>query len=523
MKSLRVSVTFALTAFVLWSCLAEEKDPWESFHLKTAKLNGVTLHYDESFASKLGSFRTSFQKFLEPEGEEAKRVQELLERENEIIEEVNHILGLSASDEQRAQHQQFLAAFLRPRFRFREPRAKINVYLVKQGTVKDYLRKGGSLPNFSYDRASDKAYCKFFVPASDPAPEEGITFALPVSDVDALETEVKDFFESISQLGGQPEGAAFHELFEWTLVNQRLRPYDPYFRWFSDGFADAVTVRLLRKYVSEDAAKRYPRDPQRYSDLEKEINLYYWMGPDFSIGTSLESEDRLENARYAYAAFEAGRLIDKCGIECVAKILDKACKERRNDSRNLVAAVKEVAGEDIEQRFRRYQTFETKEEGIKKYTTAFNAAMGRRDYSEALVNLLRVQELRSPALQDYASAAFLLFRLGNEEMGDRAIEKHMALLKSRGLDEPLRLMQKLFVEYALKCRNPAKARQDAEDILKREPDFVPALAVRMENLGASGDIPAAKEVARRILELERHTNSPAYSRAKAALSVEEIK
>lgn len=511
----------ALGWFVVGSSPGEEQNPWKPFDLQTTELDGVTIHNDKAFSAKLDSFRTSFKDFLDAEREESKRVQGLLEKKNEVIAEVNRILGGSPSDEWKAQQDRILTTFLRPKFRFSEARGRIHLFLVKQEATKDYLRKGGSLPGFSYDRASDTASYNFFVSLSDPSEEEDITLALPVRDVESLETEAKDMFAKIADLGGMREGVAFHELVEWTIVNQRLRPYDPYFRWFSDGFSDAIAARLLRKFVGEDAAKEFARDPQKYSDLEKELNLYYWMGPDFCIDTPLESEDRLENARYAYAAHEAERLIEKHGIECVAKNLDKASKDRLNDSRNLVAAVKELTGEDIEHTFRRYQTFENRDEGIQKYATAFNAAMERKDLSEALVNLLRVQELRGPNLQDYSNAAYLLFRLGNEEMGDQAIKKHMALLKNRRLDEAFFLMQKLFVEYALKCRNLQKAHTLAEEILQTEPDFVPALAARAHRLLTSHNRADALAAARRIIELERNPDSPAYGVAKAILSLDE--
>ena len=518
----RLSI-FTLAFLLAGASHTEEKDPWEPFDLQTAELDGVTLHYDKSFSPKLDLFRVSFKDFLDAEREESRRVQGLLEKKNEVIAEVNRILGCSPSDEQRAQQDRILTTILRPKFRFSEVRGKIHLFLIRQDTVKDYLRKGGSLPSFSYDRASDTASYNFFASLSDPSPEKDIMLALPVRDVDSLETEAKDMFAKIADLGGMREGVAFHEIVEWTILNQRLRPHDPYFRWFSDGFSDAISARLLRKFVGEDAAKEFARDLQKYSGLEKELNLYYWMGPDFCIDTPLESEDRLENARYAYAALEAERLIQKHGMESVAKILDKACKDRLNDSRNLVAAVKDVTGEDIEHIFRRYQTFETREDGVKKYATAFNAAMERKDLSEALVNLLRIQELRGPTLQDYSNAAYLLFRLGNEEMGDQAIKKHMALLKNRGLDEAFFLMQKLFVEYSLKCRNLQKAHTIAEEILQAEPDFVPALAARAHRLLTSHQRADALAAARRILELEKNPDSPAYALAKAILSLEEKK
>jgi hypothetical protein len=82
-------------------------------------------------------------------------------------------------------------------------------------------------------------------------------------------------------------------------------------------------------------------------------------------------------------------------------------------------------------------------------------------------------------------------------------------------------MQKLFVEYSLKCRNLQKAHTIAEEILQAEPDFVPALAARAHRLLTSHQRADALAAARRILELEKNPDSPAYGVAKAILALEE--
>ena len=93
----------------------------------------------------------------------------------------------------------------------------------------------------------------------------------------------------------------------------------------------------------------------------------------------------------------------------------------------------------------------------------------------------------------------------------------LAFLKNRRLHKPYFTMQKLFIEYALKCKNPKKAYDIADEILKEEPDFVPALAARMDKLLNSDKLSEAKEVARRILELEKNTNSAPYTLAQELL------
>jgi len=409
----------ALTLATLFSCLciAEEKDPWEPLHLESVNMDGATLYYEKSLASQVDFVRVSYKKFLSEQAESKKPSEDVEKKWPDITRDVARIVGVPAASLGKVWKELFYL-FLNMKVRLGDAQGRFRLYLVTRETTKDYLRKGGSLPNFTYDKATDTAEYGLFTRVSKSLSEKQSKdftsappliieeLALPVSGGDALEGEVQQIFSAFSmlvgmgrRLGGMTRGVFIHELAEGTILFHRLRPYDPYFRWFSDGFANAIAIHLLRKHFGEDAAKEFAEgfDYAEYSDIEKEINLYYWMGADFCIKTPLESEDRLQSARYAYATFEAERLIEKHGIECVNKILDKACKERINNSRNLVTAMKEVTSQDMDKRLRRYQTFETREEGLQKYAARFKTAIGPKDYGEALFNLLRVRELQGGA------------------------------------------------------------------------------------------------------------------------------
>jgi len=523
-KMSRVIRPTALVFVVLQSCLclAAEKAPWEALVLECGKLNGTTFYFEKALESKLDVFKEKYSAFLTKAAEEGKRSEEILGKVDEIVAEVNRIVGALEEDFPKDKQKGMMGFFLTRTSHLFGMVEKATVYLAKQETIKDYLRKGGELPFFTYDRESDTANYRFELAFSTKSPAAEVSASVPyaVKGLEKMGEDLKSQFGALSDMVQVKYGVAFHELAEITML-KRLRAPDPYFRWFSDGFANAIAERLLRKYVSEDAAQEYASgyDTSEYSDIEKEVNLYYWMGLAFCIKTPLESEDRLNYARYAYATFEAKRLVEKHGIEVVKKILDKACERPTRDSRNLVEAVEEVTGEDIEERFKRYQTFATREEGIRKYPPAFNEAMKRKDYESALTNLLRIQEVRGPDLRGYANAAYLLFRMGHEEAGDLAIKDHLELLEGRGLEKMHLVMQKLFIDYSFKCGNVVKAQEIAEAALEKEPDFVPALTVRLDRLGRAGKIAEAKGVARRVLELEKDENSPHYKLAKKVLAI----
>jgi len=464
------------------------------------------------------AFRRIYGQFRADQAEQKRIIQGLLDTGDEILAEINRIVGLPPDEKEQARQSKMLHSLVAKSPQILDAKKELRFYLVTQATTKDHLRKGGSLPNYTYDKVTDSA--AYSPQLLDEGPAGGIEFALPVKEPQSCEKDVQAIFSMLLDMTPGC-GMLLHEVVEIAILN-RLRPVDPYFRWFSDGFANAITFRLLEKHLGTEAAQQFAagHDVALYADLEAHINLYYWMGLGYCIETPLETEKRLNFARYAYATLEADRLIERHGLDSVRNILDKADKGKANSSRNLFPAVKEVTGEDLEKRFRRYQTFEAKEEGIKKYAEQTNAAMARKDYAEALPAILRVLELRG--LKDprfYSNPALLLYRMGHEAMGDRAILDHADFCKRRGHTEAYIIMHKLFIDYAFKCRNLSKAEPSAREVMKTEPEYVPAMLVEMFRVGKAGDTERAHAIGRRILELEEDPKNPWRQLAQKGLQV----
>ncbi|MGB2823512.1 MAG: hypothetical protein WBF17_21210, partial [Phycisphaerae bacterium] len=449
-------------------------DPWGPFGLASTQMEGVTLRYERSLAPKMVAIRSSVSDFLKMEARDIAGIASLRERSDRAVERVNEIVGFSPSEKEQARQRAFLLGFLDTAdkaMRLTRPGRKVTIYIVTRKTSKDYLRKGGKLPGFRYDKATDTATYEFSMGSKVPngGRPGGVELAIPVTP-DGAEEEVAMFLAAAGRMRSSTSaGMALHELAEITILGHRLKPLDPYFRWFSDGFANAIAIHVLRDVVGGPVAAEFAEafDVREYADLEKRINLLYWLAADFCVKTPLDSQRRLEYARYNYATREALGLIDRHGMGCVAGILEKACKNASgNSSRNLISAVKEVTGEDVEKRFLRYQSFKTKAEGLKHHQAAFSAAIARKDYAEALAALLRVHELQGtvvPAL--HGTAARLLFRMGHEAAGDRAILDHAELCKRRGLKEAHVAMHMAFIHYALSCGGLKKAVPSAEVVL----------------------------------------------------------
>jgi len=517
MKCLRnLLIAVALTlSFSLFAEIGE--DAREKLNLDSMQVENITVYYEKSLKGKLPVFEKECKRLLA----EQKRGKELLARKDDLLLEINSILGIAEPD---ARMQDYVFGRTLAMFSIE----KQTFYVVKAQTIKDFLREGGKLANCTYDKTTDKVAYEFNAEGG----KEGLKYLesmFPVSSEETFEKDIEMGFASLRRMAGSMQiGLALHEVIEMSLL-QRARPQDPYWRWFGDGFANAIAKELLKKYAGAEIAEEYAEScaVDNYEDLEKEVNLRYWMSAKYYVGIEkpVERGERMFYARYAYATFEAQRLVDAHGIECVKEIMNEVSSKEGRTSEALMDAIKKVTGEDMRERLRRYQTFGTREEGMAKYEALYNAAAEENNYETMLVNLLRVQELsESPfspdSLRRYKLAATLLFKLGHEEAGDRAMENCMEVFKSSPVPEGHDAAREMFLVYALECNNPLKARKVAEEFLTERPENVLSLTVLMLTDSQSGRIAEAKEKAEKILSLVKNPRSPSYKAAAGILGRE---
>ena len=398
---------------------AAQSDPWQKLNLSKTDIAGATVYYEKCFEPNLPFFEKTYRQFLK--ATESKKT-ESLQNKDQIIAEINRILGIE--DPNIKAQRQMLDDLTRPL-----PFPKPTFFLVTQATVKDFLRAGGKLPNFTYDKATDTAGYYFQLWGTPQTLDQQTPqFAFPLKSEAEFEQVVALVFgkltEIVSPSPATPArlGLAIHEVTEVSLVS-RLKPQGPYCRWFTDGFANAITVEILTRHISENHAEEYGEmvDFRPYEDLENQINLKYWMAGQYCVfpfQTPIEHERRMVDARYAYAMREAQRLIDKHGIDCVRKILDELSGAESRTGDDIIGAIKNVTGEDMEVRLNKYQTFRTREEGIPKYTVPFNAASKNNDYEQMLINLLRVMELHEfHVFERYSGAVGHGYSITGDRMG----------------------------------------------------------------------------------------------------------
>ncbi len=508
----------------------------EALKLKSTRIEDAVVYYEPCLEEKLPFFKTAYSDFR---GAEEKRVRQLDEKKQAVFTEIENIVGpaedLEAAYEKIVTGLTEMASSLFP--------AEPAFYLIRQPTIKDYMRKGGSLPNFCYDKETDMVTYRWEFFTTSEGARQKLEFTFPVASVETFEADVNNVFRMISFMQETlATSLTIHEIAETSLV-RRLKTGAPRIRWFTDGFANVVTYEILRKHFGRSQAEELLKGYgiEQYSELKDQINLQYWMISNYNLGSPtnpfpLEAEKRLELARYSYALDEAKRLVDAHGIECVRKIIDlfaaktKAFHVLRSESiDDLYAAIQEVTGVDLKKRFLQYQRFATEKEGRKIYTDGYSQAKQENDREEMILNLLRKMELyESPFLPESQGIrreiAVLLSDLGHHDFADKAMHRWVIELDTSGKLSGIgrsRLLEiagkAIFMTYALKANRSQVAVDYADEILEIDPaetgfavpagihraaKFV-ATTVKMHQAKRNADMERAIELAKRVCELKK--------------------
>ncbi len=293
---------------------------YEAFEFVTMDVRGVTVHVQKHLAEHQKEFAKILDDYLAEEAKLFVEADTLAPRAGEIVTEILRLVGLQADEKLAADCREAFRFYLHA-WRIALPGRKVTVYLVGRQAVKDHLRKGGKLSCFSYDKAADEATYKARWGRQSERPEwdQALAFPIPLAEA-APEATLRDCLAGVrDMLKENTAGAAMHEVIETGIAFKRLRPADPHFRWFSDGFANALTIHLLEKYCGRETSEAFAKgfDPAGVKCPRDEVNLRYWPG---IMGIELDDPDErdLWQARYDYATLEARRLIDAHGVDIVA-------------------------------------------------------------------------------------------------------------------------------------------------------------------------------------------------------------
>jgi len=510
-----ITIVISLLSVTCCAFAQEAGKGWLQFDLKKTQVGMAMVYYDPIYEGKLDFVKASLRELIS--GIESRSA--LLAKKDAIIDDINAIIGETEPD--KAMQASFLDKFTGS---FREIN-QMTFYLVSAEKAKEFQRKGGTLPDCTYDKETDTcSYEPKFGIGSAEGSLKSLELAIPIKSEKEFEKEIDGFIEAISGLtGAMMDDVAIHEVAEITL-QRRIKARNPYLRWFADGAANAIAYEILKKHISQKHADEFLKeyDIAPYKELTAEINLQYWMLLKYCINADNRIKfDELEFPRYCFATHEMRRLIEKHGIGCIKEIADEMHKSKTQGDTKLLDTIKEVTGEDIAERLKRYQTFETRQDGMKKYAPKVEEAMKNKDKQAFIANTLRVLEMyENPYNIDSLTArkmiAQVLARSGKEKLGDNIMNNFLEMLSDVPIDKAKEISWQLFMDYALNTGRPGIAITQAEDTLKVLPDYVPALGIKMFTLANDGKILEAEPLAKKIRNLAKE-GSPFYEMAGKVL------
>lgn len=486
------------------------------FGLKTATILNASVYYEPELESILPEFETQYVAFKK---DVLSNVGVPEDKIVPVCDAIHRIIGVER-DKARDSTKRVLGDFdkLIRSLSFEKP----TFYLIRKNLIKDYLRQGGTLPHFTYDKQADEAgyEIRFFsTSSSEPAPFE-MVFPL---DPNTVSTEVTGgVFELMSfALRQMMSPVLIHEAAEVTLIYE-MNSSDWYRRWFTDGFANVVVCQVLEELYSQKEAQEYAElfSAKPYADIQKQINLRYWMAMEYEfldMNDVLETESRIKQARYNYATEEALGLIQRHGADCLKKIVDVYCAGEARDNAALYDAIEKVTGERLDKAFVKYQSFANAMEGLKTYTAQYEAARKKGDDTAALGAVLRMMELYNTPLSPLAlsardEAALLLTKMGQGELADQKMLEFAGKMMTSDDDKTSLTGMELLMVYAGQTERLEIAGMYAEAILKEAREASNAASVRTQITQLQKQRPEVVEKAR-----QAELGSEFYVKAKQLL------
>ncbi len=527
---MRRAVWVALLSFwvVGFNIYAENGQSFqERLGLQKKEIDGATIWHEGCFTEKISEFESMFaefkQRYLNKDYETFRNNKAM------FYQDIESVLGADVQqwetyDKVHGKMVELIDTF------DNIYRQRQTVYLLLRSTIKDYLRNGGSLPNFAYDKATDEVEYRMSFNSRTGGSGEPMEMSMPISSLEAFETDIMKVLSAMQETQKMIKiGLMFHEIVEPCLAVQ-LGSSAPYLRWFREGMADVIALEIILKYMGGDAVEEFLtlRSTEKYEELQTQVNLRYWMLPDYCVGQPipLERESRLNHARYNYAFAEARGLVDRHGVEVIRKILDKFREYEKREADALYGAIKEVTGEDMELRLQIYQVFVTPKSGMQDYAAAFQAAQEKKDLPAMIFNLLRALELydnpfRPDSVSTRKMIAFLFYHSGHEVFGDTVMTdwvREAGQMSEAITDKtPEMITRTFFMQYAMETDRPLLAVDSARMVLEEHPEDTLAMTIIMMEHFQKKEYAATRELGRKICDQEKDSSSVVFRFAVSVL------
>ncbi len=502
--------------------------------LKKISVEGATVYYEPCLETKLEVFKKAYADYRERMAERLApgsiSREELVDKKTIIVDDIYNIIG--GDDKQLKEKLLDVAdGFNNLSGTVVMPLTGDDnvVYLMLQSTTKEYLRGGGTLPNLTYDKETDTAeYIMPFSSGANVSLNREILF--PLASANEIESVLNTVFTSIPELFDQSFGkngfVVIHEVAEVGIM-ERLRTQDPYKRWFTDGFSNAITCEILQRHYSPEDVKEFLEtySTAPYQNLKSSCNLRYWFSRNFSMSNHppIKQEDELTYARYCFATEQGLRMVKAYGIECIKKILDQYVANGEKKPGAILTAIEQATGDEIKKHLSAYQSFSTKKEGLKLYHQAVNTAMTEKNYSAAAFAILRILELRgdqpySPvSLNTRISLAELLYHNGHDQASTKWITEFADLMCLSKNPDKQYVGRRFVIMYAIKTGQPQIGLEYARAILQNKPEDTHGLMIVMLNEANQKNVSKAVELAKKICKIEPNEDDPCHAVAKSVL------
>lgn len=486
----------------------DERPDWHAaLELETVRFDNVTIYYQPLFEPVLDDVRRVLQE-KRATANDHHTTREVIRQVEPIVDRMNELIGFESDEEQRAEQVEKLTEWLEGYLKFQEMLVEgLELCLVDREAAKDYLRQGRSLPNTTYDPDTDEASSTWafrYVSGRVELGGEEQVVVLPVGEIGEAVDDVDRTLGLLGRAGDLASGGRAIGSMAEQIIDAHLPEGDRYGRWFAVGYGDAVAYHLLLEFAGHDAAETFRQtfQDEEHDRLQEELNLLFWLKHAYSIGTPLQHERALRDARRAHAVRQAHAFIRQHGFEHLSIIVPRML-DQPDATEGLAAAYRDVLNEDLTRLLGEYQPFATREEGVARYSRAFDDAQEAGDREAALIAILRLHELRQGVnLRDYSVIAGLLHELGHAEAAVKVFTDKIETFERHGHRTIAAELRRRLVGHAVDYDNPEPAYETAEQVLAATPDFVPALLVRAHGEAASGEWGAARRTLERVLELD---------------------
>jgi tetratricopeptide (TPR) repeat protein len=139
-----------------------------------------------------------------------------------------------------------------------------------------------------------------------------------------------------------------HEVAESMLID-RLKFYHPYARWFNDGVANWVNLRIVEEFAHDRyrTIEEHTMPDKEDKSLRSKINLLTWLQIVFMPGKSFADQTETNDpTNYPYATEAIDRMFRDLPSDSLGKVILKLKGKHCPDTDTICAAINEVTSRD---------------------------------------------------------------------------------------------------------------------------------------------------------------------------------